>query len=706
MSSVTPVATSRYASASPLLADAVNQSLVHFSKVHKVMIEFTSRMSAIYNETGTSMLSSIDVFSKKLADVNRSKVQGQNESYVTFVKRLMEQFEIQAKVMQTLANSFTDCVVTPLQDVVDKKKEIWRTCFHYIESFQQQVVKKEDDLVKRYKDYSDCCSKLKSSDNKKYQLMCHNSHNTYLLRLSSVNSINNLLYTHVIPHVLYCIEENQSELNDSLRHHTKYMFSVQKDSLKKILKSVDKIDHAATKIDLLSDLKKYSKSLKGKDKSPPYLNFTASVQDLGKRSSISLENMKEEFIVNKFTQPNLQRRLASLQCQTGELVNTLSSMESNENLEDEFTNKTGDPALNELIKLLSICDKEANLNVLLKQMELYTSQVIDFLGPMPENILKERLHTNTFPNHDNGPPVYGEGQKPHEFVDPKIIKPIFCVYCGKLIILTGRGFVCKICKISVHKKCAFNVPFCEGVSNRSQKVLSKSVTEEKVCENSVVYDLIDLDEDFYEDDEFNDGLSDSEGDLLSFSQPVMNPLKPASKPSYSPSPSLSQSSNIQIPPTFSKPSLLKPNQEQLPDTPHLSIVKPPISKKPSLNKKTSVSNLKEFCVTLYDFQATRSSDMSFTAGHQIEITDRQNMDWWYGKLDKFSGYFPSKYVMLIKENDRVLRAIYTFKAEGDFELTVQEGDIVVLLQEKGEWLKVKSSDGEGLVPSSYLEYLF
>ncbi|XP_065670366.1 uncharacterized protein LOC105846925 [Hydra vulgaris] len=702
-----------YERASPLFAEGVNQSLVHFSKIHKVMVEFTSKISSIYNETACSMLSSLDIFTKKIADIDKTKIQGQNESYIKFINKFMEQFESHAKLMQNLSNSFNDCVVVPLKNVVEKKKEIWTTCFHYIDSFQQQIVKKEEDLAKRYKDYSDCCAKIKTSENVKYQKMCHNSHNTYLLRLSSVNSMNNLLYKHVIPQVLHFIEVNHNELNDSLRHHAKYMFSMQKDSFKKMIKSVEKVDHAATKIDLLSDLKKYYKLLKAKDKNPPYRSFTSAMQDLGRRSSVNLETMKEEFIINKFTQPNLQRRLASLEYQTGELVDTIAAMRSNKNVDDELSNKTQDPALNELIFLLKICDKEANLNVLLKQMELYTPEVIDFLEPMPENILKERLHENKSFNQMNGVPTLGE--KPHDFAEPKLLKHLFCIYCSKLIILSGKGLMCKVCKVGVHKKCAFNIPFCNGDINKNQKLL-KSNSEEKVQENSVVYDLIDIDEDFYEDDEFNDGLSDSDGDLLNFSQPVLCPSKTASSLT---SCSSSQTKDTQNPQVSSKNSLLKLSQtvsheiNQVVSTtnsnikpPICSNVKPPVSKKPSLNKKISRCEIKEFCVTLYDFQATCSSEISFTAGKRIEVIDHRNLDWWQGKFDNSTGYFPSKYVMMVAENDRILKAIYSFQSEGCLELTVHEGEIVVLLEENGEWLKVKSLDGEGLVPSSYLEYLF
>ena len=124
----------------------------------------------------------------------------------------------------------------------------------------------------------------------------------------------------------------------------------------------------------------------------------------------------------------------------------------------------------DLIELLCICDKEANLNVLLKQMELYTPNIITFLGPVPEKLISERKHTNKSPTHSASfvASPAENGQYPHKFIEPKLMKPISCHYCGKLVVLLGKGFTCKVCKMSVHKKCATNVPFCGGTGYQAE----------------------------------------------------------------------------------------------------------------------------------------------------------------------------------------------------------------------------------------------
>ena len=749
MSAAFPEVTPQHSSVSPLLAEAVHENLLYFAKISKIVIELTQKVASIHEEAALSLMSTVDLFNKKIADVNKAKPQCQSESFVKFIHRILEQFGNQAKMLQSLGTSFADCVVSPLNEAVEKKKEVWKTCFHYVESFQYQIRKKEEDLVKRYKDYSDVDLKVKSKSTgevKKKQLqMFHNSHNTYLLRLSSVNSINNLLYTHVLPHVLHIIEKNHCEMNDSLRHHMKYMFSAQKETLKKLGKSVDKIDHVTDKIDLMSDLKKFTKIvLKSglRDKNPPRHEFMMPKLDQGRRASVAAGIMEEVFVVDKFTQPNLQRRLASLQHQTSNLVDSISTMRAGESVDNELRNQENDPSLYEVIELLGICDKEANLNVLLKQMELYTPTVIDFLGPAPEKLMEERKHTRKSMVHRTTSASFSgltseNGPQPHSFIEQRLtMKPISCYYCGKLVVLIGKGFMCKVCKMSVHKKCATNVPFCGGtvikqkLRTKSSFDLSSGTSTEGSVESSVVFDLIDLecdddDYDYFDEDEFDDGLSDEEElqDQTPALKPVFTTPKPqavskAIKPAIIAKPlplepGISKHYRTSVPTSHSNaPPLLPPRRvSQVTSPDSKQAVKPAVAKKPSLPKKPPIysegnqAKNSDLCVSLYDFRGTKSSDLSFMSGCKIELLDKTNSDWWQGRCNGFEGYFPSQYVLEINENDRVLRSLYAFTAQNSKELTVEEGQILVLLYEEDDWLMVQSSEGNGLIPSSYSEYI-
>lgn len=50
-------------------------------------------------------------------------------------------------------------------------------------------------------------------------------------------------------------------------------------------------------------------------------------------------------------------------------------------------------------------------------------------------------------------------------------------------------------------------------------------------------------------------------------------------------------------------------------------------------------------IAIYDYQAQRSSDLSFVRGDVITVLFRDNENWWLGQLaDGSQGYFPTNYV--------------------------------------------------------------
>ena len=50
------------------------------------------------------------------------------------------------------------------------------------------------------------------------------------------------------------------------------------------------------------------------------------------------------------------------------------------------------------------------------------------------------------------------------------------------------------------------------------------------------------------------------------------------------------------------------------------------------------------CTAQYDFQATRSDELSINSGDTINIIEKRNDGWWKGHLRSAVGLFPSSYV--------------------------------------------------------------
>jgi len=78
--------------------------------------------------------------------------------------------------------------------------------------------------------------------------------------------------------------------------------------------------------------------------------------------------------------------------------------------------------------------------------------------------------------------------------------------------------------------------------------------------------------------------------------------------------------------------------------------RPPISNNgprhtPSQATLTNVNPTKLY-IALYDYEARTDEDLSFKKGHQLEILNDTQGDWWYARslVSGLEGYIPSNYI--------------------------------------------------------------
>ena len=504
-----------YSSISPGLSESINQYLVVFNRLHEVLLDVFEKVSGIHNIAANDLFSVVETCHKKISEVTKGTACSSTSSILCFLNEFLKQVEKQAKSLQSLQTSLQDTVIKPLRDGVQEKKEMWKTCFDYADNFAQQICKKETAVQKCYKQYSDARTKVKPGNAMEKQIQIfHDLHNTYLLKLTSANSINDVFHRHVLPHIIHNIELSHCELNDKYRHHISNLLYLQNDMCNTVMKSGEQMHNALENLNIFYDLQYFIKlsNENMKDKVPAMLNFSLPKADQPKAGMHDI--LQPTFYTSEKTGPNLQRRLASLQQQTNLLVDEISTMRS---AETQKMQQNGDSALKKLADFLKICDKEANLNVLLKEMELYTPTVINFLGPIPEKLLSENKHSKRSSEEANVMISINEGTRRHEFVEPRVMIPIACFYCNKLIVLIGKGCLCKVCKVSVHKKCATNVKFCQPLflhpktlSAPPESIAGPPKSIDSTMRTTVVSDLIDVESDdhCYDDNEFSDGFSE------------------------------------------------------------------------------------------------------------------------------------------------------------------------------------------------------
>ncbi|EZA54401.1 hypothetical protein DMN91_001710 [Ooceraea biroi] len=140
-------------------------------------------------------------------------------------------------------------------------------------------------------------------------------------------------------------------------------------------------------------------------------------------------------------------------------------------------------------------------------------------------------------------------------------------------------------------------------------------------------------------------------------------------------------------------------------------------------------DVKPYAITLYPFNAQFPNELSFGAGEVVHLVRHIDSEWIEGTIDAAKGIFPSSYVNIIvdcveagqdqahselnvpakKDADAldagaIVNVRFTFDAQMDGDLSVQEGEILTVVEMANEdWVNVKNKSGRiGLCPREYL----
>ncbi|KAJ8034449.1 Intersectin-2 [Holothuria leucospilota] len=118
-------------------------------------------------------------------------------------------------------------------------------------------------------------------------------------------------------------------------------------------------------------------------------------------------------------------------------------------------------------------------------------------------------------------------------------------------------------------------------------------------------------------------------------------------------------------------------------------------------------------ITCYEPQ--EDDELSLEVNEQLEVTDQSQQWWWEGIAKGKKGMFPSNYVMLLPEEEKVeqhdnetpaveAQVIYGYDAVKPDELTIKVGDIITDISavEDG-WWKGIVNEKEGMFPSNFVK---
>ncbi|KAJ3446286.1 sh3 and f-bar domain-containing protein [Anaeramoeba flamelloides] len=146
-----------------------------------------------------------------------------------------------------------------------------------------------------------------------------------------------------------------------------------------------------------------------------------------------------------------------------------------------------------------------------------------------------------------------------------------------------------------------------------------------------------------------------------------------------------------------------------------------INKEEETTQENNNDDEAEICdiqvVAIYDYEAKDETDLGFSQGDSIRVVKKHSSGWWEGECNGQRGLFPMNFVSENAEDvesgesgeidvgDRV-QALYDYQAEGSGELSLAEGDVLVITALDDGWYVgyIENGDGtEGSFPGNYIE---
>ncbi|NXG23118.1 STAC protein, partial [Grallaria varia] len=296
--------------------------------------------------------------------------------------------------------------------------------------------------------------------------------------------------------------------------------------------------------------------------------------------------------------------------------------------------------------------------------------------------------------------------KTHIFQEHIFKKPTFCDVCNHMIVGTNakHGLRCKACKMSIHHKCADSIgqQRCMGKLPKGFRRYYSSpllIHEQFGCIKEVMPIACG-------------NKVDPVYETLRFGTSLAQKTKKGSSGSGSDSPNRNSTADlVEVPEegnssagTFdisrkrsnSVFTYSENGTEHFGEEPK-SIHSPGPFYKSTLQMNTYVA--------LYKFVPQENEDLEMRPGDMITLLEDSNEDWWKGRIDDRTGFFPANFVQRVQQNEKIYRCTRTFigcKEQG--QITLKENQICVTSEkEQDGFIKVYSGKKKGFVPIDVLE---
>ncbi|NXY57886.1 STAC protein, partial [Callaeas wilsoni] len=296
--------------------------------------------------------------------------------------------------------------------------------------------------------------------------------------------------------------------------------------------------------------------------------------------------------------------------------------------------------------------------------------------------------------------------KTHIFQEHIFKKPTFCDICNHMIVGTNakHGLRCKACKMSIHHKCADSIgqQRCMGKLPKGFRRYYSSpllIHEQFGCIKEVMPIACG-------------NKVDPVYETLRFGTSLAQKTKKGSSGSGSDSPNRNSTADlVEVPEEGnSSAGTLDISRKRSNSvfiysengTEHFGEEPKSIHSPEPFYKSTLQMNT---YVALYKFVPQENEDLEMRPGDMITLLEDSNEDWWKGRIDDRTGFFPANFVQRVQQNEKIYRCIRTFigcKEQG--QITLKENQICVTSEKEHDgFIKVYSGKKKGFVPIDVLE---
>ncbi|NXD96650.1 STAC protein, partial [Chaetorhynchus papuensis] len=299
-----------------------------------------------------------------------------------------------------------------------------------------------------------------------------------------------------------------------------------------------------------------------------------------------------------------------------------------------------------------------------------------------------------------------ENNKTHIFQEHIFKKPTFCDVCNHMIVGTNakHGLRCKACKMSIHHKCADSIgqQRCMGKLPKGFRRYYSSpllIHEQFGCIKEVMPIACG-------------NKVDPVYETLRFGTSLAQKTKKGSSGSGSESPNRNSTADlVEVPEEGnSSAGTLDTSRKRSNSvftysengTEHFG-EEPKSTHSPGPFYKSTLQM--NTYVALYKFVPQENEDLEMRPGDMITLLEDSNEDWWKGRIDDRTGFFPANFVQKVQQNEKIYRCIRTFigcKEQG--QITLKENQICVTSEKEHDgFIKVYSGKKKGFVPIDVLE---